>query len=401
MKNILRLGCAVAIALPALVATGCGNGPAGPPPAPPPPEVLVGVPVIRTVTDYEDFPGRLEAVNSIEIRARVTGYLEKVHFKEGAEVKKGDLLFEIDSRPYDAELARAEAAIVQMEARLKRMEANFQRIEKLKPTGSVGQEEYDLALSDRGEAIGNVGIAKAARDSARLNVDFTKIRAPITGRISRRYIDPGNLVKADDTVLTSIVSLDPIYAYFDLDERTTLRLQELLRQGNIHWSEHESLPVQIGLASDSGHPRKGMVDFSDNRVDAETGTWRLRGRFSNPDHVLSPGLFVRVRLPIGQAYQAVLVSEQALGTDQGQRFVYVVDNEGMVARRSVGVGRLHEGLRVVNSGLAKDEQVVVSGLQRVRQGVKVVPKTVPMPIVGAAEKSAPSNGPTAIKPKTN
>jgi RND family efflux transporter MFP subunit len=386
MKNPLRFVWALALMLPAVSAFGCGNGPAAAPSAPPPPEVLVSAPVIRTVTDYEDFPGRTEAVNSIDIRARVTGYLEKVNFTEGAEVEKDKLLFEIDPRPYKAELARAEATIVQAEARLKRMDATLRRMEQSRAT--VGDQEYDVAVSDRGEAAGTLGVAKAARDLAELNLGYTKIRAPIDGRISRRYIDPGNLVKADDTVLTSVVSLDPIYAYFDLDERTTLRLQDLMRQGKIKWTAKEGLPVTMGLTNEVGYPRRGSVDFSDNRVDAETGTWRLRGRFPNPQAVLSPGLFVRVRLPIGAAHEAILISEQALGTDQGQKFVYVVDGEGQVSYRRVTVGRLHEGLRAITDGLSQNETVVVSGLQRiVKQGIKVVPKVVPMPVVGREQEA--------------
>jgi RND family efflux transporter MFP subunit len=359
---------------------GCGNSQAQPRAgaAPPPPEVLVGLPVSREVSDYEDFPGRTEAVTSVEVRARVTGYLDKVHFEEGADVKQGDLLFQIDPRPYEAELARAEANIVQSDGHLRRLDADFKRASSLYPKGAMGREDYDKIIGDRTEATGALGIAKAARDLANLNLSFTQVKAPLTGRISRRYIDPGNLVKADDTPLTSIVSLDPIYAYFDLDERTTLRLQRLIRERKIKWARGVGLPVLVGLADEEGFPRRGTINFADNHVDPDTGTWRLRGLFPNADLALSPGLFVRIRLPIGDPYRATLVAEEALGTDQGQKFLFVVDEAGKVARRRVKVGRLHDGLRVITEGLAPGEQVVVSGLQRVREGIVVTPKVVGM-----------------------
>jgi RND family efflux transporter MFP subunit len=351
--------------------------PAGPQPEPP--EVLVSLPIVREVTDYADFPGRTEAVNAIEVRARVTGYLDKVNFKEGSDVKQGDLLFEIDPRPYQAELNRAEANVVQAQARFGRLDADYQRAQGLLPGQRISREEFDRIAGDRAEANAAIAVAKASRDLASLNLSYTKVEAPISGRISRRYIDPGNLVKADDTVLTSIVSLDPIYAYFDLDERSTLRAQRLIREGKVKWSPDAELPVFLGLADEEGFPQRGMINFTDNRVDPDTGTWRLRGLFANPDQTLSPGLFVRMHLPIGKAYEAILVSEQALGTDQGQKFVYVIDEAGKADYRRVQVGRLHDGLRVISNGLTRTEKVVVSGLQRVRPGIEVRPKMVDMP----------------------
>jgi RND family efflux transporter MFP subunit len=245
--------------------------------------------------------------------------------------------------------------------------------------GTISKEELARITGDLTEAQGAVMVNKAARDLAALNLGFTRVRAPLSGRISSRSIDPGNLVKADDTSVTSIVSLDPIYAYFDLDERSLLRLKRLIREKKVNWSLDEGLPVSLGLADEEGFPHPGIVNFADNRVDADTGTWRLRGRFDNKDHALAPGLFVRVRLPIGKPFQAILVAEEALGTDQGQKFVYVVDDEGRVENRRIKVGRLHEGLRVIADGLALGEKVVVSGLQRVRQGAEVKAEEVPMP----------------------
>jgi RND family efflux transporter MFP subunit len=382
MKSLRNYGWPVLLlfACPGLI--GCGSSQAQPGLAPPPPpEVLVSLPVTREVTDYVDFPGRIEAVNSVEVRARVTGYLEKVNFKEGEDVKQGDVLFEIDPRPYQADFDRAEANFVQAQAHLSRLETDYQRALELLPGRRISREEFDRIAGDRREASAALGVAKANRDLSSLNLSFTKVRAPLTGRISRRYIDPGNLVKADDTPLTTIVSLDPIYAYFDADERTTLKLQRLVRAQKIKWSPEDGLPVQLGLADEEGFSKQGKINFADNRVDADTGTWRLRGIFANPDHSLSPGLFVRMRAPVGEPYRAKLISEQALSTDQGQKFVYVVDAQNKVEYRRVKVGALHDGLRVVTENLTPSQRVVVSGLQRVRPGIEVSPKVVQMPVV--------------------
>ena len=359
---------------------GC-EAAAPPPPAPPkPPEVVITVPVVRQVTDYEDFTGRIEAQASVEVRARVTGYLEKVLFKEGTEVRKDDPLFEIDARPYQAELQRAEATLMQSQARLKRCERDLQRASDLLPQNAISQDDFDQISSDREEAAAAVRLAEASRDLAQLNLSFTRVTAPITGRISRQLIDPGNMVKADETALTTIVSMDPIYAYFDQDERTLLRIRRLVRAGVLKTLQEASVPVLLGLVDEEGFPREGRIDFADNRVDAMTGTLRLRGVFANPHRMLSPGLFVRIRLPIGVPHPAILVSEQALGTDQGQSFLYVVNAKNEVVMRRVSVGPLDGGLRVIEEGLAKDERVIVSGLQRVRPGVKVSPKLLETPV---------------------
>jgi RND family efflux transporter MFP subunit len=369
---------------------GCGNSQAQPGSLqPPPPEVQVSLPITREVTDYEDFPGRMEAINDITLRARVTGYLDKALCPEGAEVKQGDLLFEIDPRPYQAEQARAEGNVLVSEGRLRRLNAEYQRMTDLFPKGAVGREEFDRVAGDRTEATGTVEVAKANRNLANLNLSFTKVRSPLNGRVSRRFIDPGNLVKADDTPLTTVVSLDPIYAYFDLDERSTLKAQRLIRQGKIQWSPDVGLPVMLGLADEEGFSKNGTINFADNRVDPDTGTWRLRAVFANPDRSLSPGLFVRIRLPIGKPYQAILVSEEALGTDQGQKFVYVVDDADKISYRRVKVGRLHQGLRVIAEGLKTTEKVVVSGLQRVHQGIEVKPQLMDMPTVSDSLDSKP------------
>jgi RND family efflux transporter MFP subunit len=387
-----RYGLLVLLLLSPMFA-GCGSSQADAGPGQmPPAEVDVSVPLIKEVTDSVEFPGRTEAINAVDIRARVTGYLEKMHFKEGADVNKGDLLFEIDPRPYQAEVDRTEANLVQNQAHLKRLDADHQRALRLFRSSTIGREEFDKIAGDRAEAEAAVGVAKAQRDMANLNLSFTKIRAPLSGRIDRRMIDPGNLVKADETVLATIVSLDPIYAYFDLDERSTLSVKRLVREGKIRWSPESGMPVYLGLADEQGFPRQGTINFAANRVDPDSGTWQLRGLFSNKDRVLSPGLFVRMQLPVGAPYKALLVSEQTLGTDQGQKFVYVVDDAGQVSYRRVKVGHIHNGLRVITEGLKAGEKVVVSGLQRVHPGAEVIPQVVEMPTSGDKETRSKENG---------
>lgn len=400
MKRLLN-GFWLSILVGSPLLTGCGRHQAQGNATVPPPEVLVSLPVNREVTDYEDFPGRTEAVSSIDVRARVTGYLDKDNFKEGADVKQGDLLFEIDPRPYEAELARSQATLVQAEAHQARLKSDFERAAGLVAKRAIGREEYDKIAGDLAEAAAAVGVATATRDLARLNLNFTKVRSPISGRIGRRFIDPGNLVKADDSILTTIVSLDPLYAYFDVDERATLRLQELIRYGKLDFSPEAKRPVLMGMANEEGFSQKGTITFADNRVDPDTGTWRLRGLFANPHHGLSSGLFVRVRLPIGEPYKALLIAEQALGADQGQRFVYVVDANQVATYRRVKVGRLHDGLRVITDGLDPSEKVVVSGLQRVRPGSKVDGKVMPMPEAAREDKETKKQGDKELSKKAN
>lgn len=361
---------------------GCEHdSPQGPPP-PRPAEVLVSLPITRAVTDYEEVPGQTEAIPTVEIRARVTGYLAKVYFKDGADVHKDDLLFEIDPRPYQAALDRAQANLVQSEVHLKRLDADFQRAQNLYPKGAMGREEYDKIVGDRGEASASVGVAQANLNLAKLNLEFCKVRAPFSGRISRRTIDPGNMVKADETALTYLVSLNPIYVYFDVDERTVLRLQRLILQGQIQSARDGDVKCEMALADDKEgvFPYHGVINFVDNRIDPGTGTLRLRGVFENPQGIISPGLFVRVRVPVGNQHQAILMAEQALGTDQGQKFLYVVNDKDQVVSQPVKIGRSHDGLLAITEGLKPGQRVIVSGIQRVRPGAQVAPKVVDMPV---------------------
>jgi RND family efflux transporter MFP subunit len=346
--------------------------------APPPPEVIVGMPVTRLVTDFNDFPGRTEAVKGIDVRARVQGYLDKVLFKEGADVKEGDALFIIDPRTYKADYDRAAANLALAKAHLTRTEADFRRAKELLPMKAIAKSDFDLAQGDRDEAAATVEVAEAALHTSKLNLDFTTVTAPIGGRISRQNIDPGNLVLADNTILTTIVSLDPIYAYFDVDERTVLKFRELVREGKVKTARDSVAPVFLGLSNEEGFPHEGVINFVDNKLDVMTGTLRIRGVFRNPDGTLSPGMFARIRTLIGTPHEAILVSERALGSDQGEKFVYVLNKKNAVEYRRVQVGALQDGLREVVSGVDKGERIVLDGLQRIKPGITVTPKNVKM-----------------------
>jgi multidrug efflux system membrane fusion protein len=349
-------------------------GTAGPPSPPPPPEVLFELPSVGEVTDYEDFTGRTVANKTIEIRARVTGYIDKINFKEleGRDVEEGSVLFEIDPRPYEAEVARADANLLQATTRLKRVELDYERARKTVATRTITQEQFDQVAGDRAEAKAQVAIMQANLDLAKLNLAYCEVRAPISGRVSRTQLDQGNLVRADETVLATIVAMDPMYGYFELDERTLLRLRRSAdERGAINTRSENSVPVKMALADEEGYPHDGVVNYFDNQLDPSTGTMQARGIFNNADRMLAPGMFVRVRLPIGDPYRALLLSEQALGTDQGQKFVYVIDDQNKVQYRRVDVGKLQQGKRVVLGGIAEGDRVVVSGLQRVRPGAEV------------------------------
>lgn len=326
------------------------------------------------VTDYEEVTGRTTAVQTVEIRPRVSGVLEQVFFTDGQIVTTTappTPLFQIDDRPYKAELARTNAAIEQARAKLDRLSLQEQRAKKLRDSNAIPEEQYEQILYDRAEAQAALNVAIAERDIAQLNVGYTRIAAPIAGRISRRLVDPGNLVKADETPLTTIVSLNPIYAYFDIDERTVLRLRRMSAVDGSYFEHDLKLPVQVALADDEDFPLKGMVTFADNQVDPNTGTLRARAVIDNPSGLLSSGLFVRIRVPIGEPKLALMIPEESLGTDQGQRFVYVVNEKNEVAYRRVRVGKLSHGRRVVEDGLSPSDRIVVNGLQRVRPGAKV------------------------------
>jgi len=340
------------------------------------PEVTVGRPVKADLIEWDQFTGRLDAVETVEVRARVSGYLESANFREGAIVKKGDLLFVIDPRPFEAELQRAEGERARAQARLDLAALRLERQRLLLETASVSQDAYDERAAEERQAKADVQAAKAAVEAARLNVEFTRVKAPIAGRISRVVVTEGNLITggtAQATLLTTVVSLDPIYCYFDSDERTYLKYVRLAREQRRPNSPNSRIPVYLGLADEEGFPHTGHIDFVDNRIDPNTGTMRVRATFPNEDHSLTPGLFARVRVPGSDILRALLVPDEAIGSDQTNRFVYVVDEQNMVDRRPVQLGSSEEGLRFIREGLSPTDRVVVKGLQRLRPGIKVNP----------------------------
>src|SRR6516165_9405866 len=362
---------------------GCVRAPSAAPEAAPTP-VTVSHPVERDVTDYADFTGRTAAVDSVELRARVWGYLDKVNFKEGAIVQKGDVLFEIDPRIYQAVLSQAEGSQAALQARLERLDADLARARRLVGTAAVSREDYDKVAGDRGEAAASTAALKAAVERAKLDLGYTKVIAPIGGRVSRYVVTVGNLVQAGDqaggTLLTTIVSVDPMYAYFDVDEHTALRVRQLVREGRSDSPRDGRYPVSLGLANEEGYPHQGTINFVDNQVNPKTGTIRARGVFPNKQEHLLPGFFARVRVPIGRPHGALLVSDRALDADQGQKVLYIVNDKNEVVSRPVRLGVLHDGLREITDGVKPGERVIVNGLQQVRPGITVDPKLVDMPI---------------------
>ena len=372
------------LALVVTLAGGCSSKP----PEPAPPQVKVTQPVARDVTEWDEFTARLEAVDSVEVRPRVNGYLQGVHFVDGALVKKGDLLFTIDPRPYEAVLHRTEAEASLAASRLALAAKNHARAGALLASHAISQEEADVRESNHRQAQAALEEAQAAVEAARLDVEFTRVSAPVSGRVGRKLVTEGNLISGgagtQSTLLTTIVSLDPIYAYFEADESSVLKYNRLARSGQRPSSREHRNPVHVGLADEEGFPHDGVMDFVDNQVDRGTGTVVARAVLPNPDLSLLPGLFARLQLPGSGQYRAVLVPDEAIGTDQTQRFVYVVDAEGKVQYRVVKVGPLIDGLRVVREGVAPEERVVVAGLQRVRPGIVVDAEAVPAPAVAAA-----------------
>jgi multidrug efflux system membrane fusion protein len=356
-----------------LLFEGCGKHPSQ---TAPPPAVSVVQPVAHDVVEWDEYIGRLESPETVEVRARVSGYLDKVHFKEGKEVKKGDLLFTIDRRPYQAEYDGADAEHQRAVSQAELAKNDFERAKKLIATKAISEEDFDTKAKTYAAAEASVMSAKAVEDSARLNLEFTEIRSPIDGRTSRAYVTEGNLVSSGisgsgATLLTTVVSLDPLYLYSDADERSILKYLQLRREGSRVSARDEQIPAEMELADETGFPHKGYIDFVDNRIDPSTGTMRARGVFSNADHSLSPGFFGRIRIPGSGKYPALLIPDRALGSDQAQKFVYVVNAEKKVEFRPVTIGPIIDGLRVVKTGLKPGESIIVEGLLRVRPGIVV------------------------------
>ena len=371
------------------VLTACQPA-SGPPPGPGagPPPVSVAAAITREVTDSDDFSGRIEAIESVEIRARVNGYLTTVAFKPGSEVKRGDLLFEIDRRPFAARVAEAEAALANTRAHLDLARIETRRQAQMLKTHATSQREVDAAAAQLASLEAQARANQAAIESARLNLEYTRVTAPVDGRVGKDEVTVGNLVQGDapdSPVLTQLVSVDPIYVSFEADEHAYLKY--------IAGARGQSLSVQVALADEEGFPHAGRLQFVDNRIDSASGTVRMRAVLDNHDRRFTPGLFARVRLQSALgARQAVLVDERAIGTDQSRRFVLVVSADNKASYREVELGRKVGNLRVIASGLAADELIVVNGLQRVRPGAPVAPTTVPMEASEPAVTAASGRG---------
>ncbi len=361
----------------ALCLAGCTKDAAKP--AAKNPKVVVTTPITDTVIDYQDFTGRLDASKTIEIRARVTGFVTEAPFKEGDLIQKGQLLFQVDRRPYQADLNQAIANLNVAIAERNLAEKNEERARKLPPT-ALSHEEFETFVAAFEKAKASVSAMEAAKEKAELYLNYTKVTAPVTGRVSRRFVDPGNLINADNTVLTSIVAENPMYAYFDVDERTYLELLSTVSPGQTAWSADVHLPLMIRLANEPDFVLVGYIDFVDNRIVATTGTVRMRGVFQNPSGKLKSGLFVRVRLPIGNSYKTRMIPDEAVQSDQERKYVWVVNSKNEAEYRSVEIGQSIGTLRVIRPaakgqegkvGLSEGERVIIAGMQRVRNGIVV------------------------------
>lgn len=356
--------------------SGCDKGVAQNAP-PPPPEVSAAPVLIKPVSQWDNFNGRVEAVQSVQLRPRVSGYIDAVNYREGDEVRKGQVLFTIDDRSYRAALeqAKAELARARSQASLARSESG--RSEKLIGTQAISRETWEQRRSAASQAQADVLAAEAAVDMAQLNLDFTRVTAPIDGRASRAMITAGNLVTAGDSasVLTTLVSQQQMYVYFDVDENTFLNYQAMARQGQ----QRHALPVEIALVGEQGFPHQGKIDFLDNQLTASTGTIRMRALLDNQQRQFTPGLFARVRLSGSAQFEAVLIDDKAVLTDQDRKYVYVVDGEGKAQRRDIQPGAMADGLRIVKSGLQSGDKVIIAGLQKVfMPGMPVTAQQVAM-----------------------
>ncbi len=385
--GMARLALAAILVALLLALAGC----APPPQAPPTPTVSVATALARDVADWDEFNGRFVAVEEVALRPRVAGYIERVAFREGGLVARGDLLFVIDPRPFAAEVRRQESELARQRAALVLAQDQLRRARTLRTAAAISQDELDRFASTALQAAAAVGASAAALDNARLDLGFTQVRAPIAGRMGRAEVTAGNLVQAGQgaTLLATLVSVDPIHVDFDGDERVYLRHAARLREDRLR-DGAGTLPVSVGLATETGFPHPGELVFVDNQLDRATGTIRMRARLANPDGLFTPGLFARVRVAGARAAPAVLVDDKAIGTDQDLRFVLVLGPGDVLQYRRVTLGRAIDGLRVVTSGLAAGETIVVNGLQRVRPGVKVIAERVPMTGTQAAAASQPA-----------
>jgi membrane fusion protein, multidrug efflux system len=339
----------------------------------PAPKVTVSQPHFATVTNWDEYPGHLEAVEMVEIRPRVAGYIDSIHFQDGAEVKAGDLLFVIDPRPYQADLEQAQARRQQAETHLELVRNDFKRAESMKGTKAISDEEYDSRSKAVRESEAALSAAKATEDSARLNLNYTQIKAPVSGKLGRRLLTVGNFVQLQGnggtaTTLATLVSLDPIYAYFDVEEAAYHKYRSCAKEMEANGG---ALPCELELVNEQSFVHRGHLDFFDNQVNPQTGTIRLRAVFENADRTLVPGMFANVRILAGSPQRALLIPEVAIQSDQGYKFVYVANGENKVETRYIDAGRAHDPLCEVLKGLAPEDRVIVNGLILLRPGLKV------------------------------
>jgi RND family efflux transporter MFP subunit len=391
-----NLAPGIVAALLTLTLAGCGRGgsKAAPPVVPP---VSVAHPLPRQVNEWDEFTGRLASPETVEVRARVSGYIDQVHFKEGSDIKQGDLLFTIDKRPYQAVANRLKAELGAARARGELASGEAKRAEGLAATKAISTDTFETRVKSAAEAAQAVLAADAGLQAAQLDLEFTEVRASIAGRISNARVTAGNLItggsSANATLLTTIVSFDPIYCYLDADEASVLRYRQLYREGKRVSAMFASIPAEMALGNEQGFPHKGRIDFVDNQLNPATGTIRARGVFSNADKLMSPGFFARVRIPGNGEYPAVLVRDSAIGSDQGRAFVLTVDDANMATYRSIKPGPIVDGLRVVREGLVETDRVLISGLMTARPGLRVQPQLVAMATNSAAVPDSASGHP--------
>ena len=368
------------LATPLIASALLAAGPAGAQmPGAPPPGVTVAKPVVREIVEQDQYTGRFDPIEFVEVRARVTGYLDKIMFQDGANVKKGEVLFIIDRRPYKAALEQAQAALTSAKARLSFTQTDLERAQVLSRGGNISEQVTDQRRQASQTAQADVDSAEAALRNAQLNYDFTEVRSPINGRISQRLVTEGNIVSTDQTILARIVSLDPIYFGFNVDERSFLKYQGSLGIGMGQMQRGKGAPVLIALSGEEKPTRKGTLDFVDNRVDYQTGTMLLRATVENPDGFIKPGLFGIVSMPATKPFQGILIPDEAVSANQDKRIVYVLGEGDKVAARTVKLGPIVDGYRVVRDGLKGDELVVINGVAKVRPGAQVKPETVELP----------------------
>ncbi len=376
MGRIAHAGLRASLLAGLLALTACGDEPgqAGAGGAPPPPTVVVSKPLVQEIVDWDIYTGRFEAIDEVEIRSRVSGYLQSIEFDDGDLLNEGDLLFVIDQRPFLIAVDRAAANAKEAKATLDLANAELGRARTLVNRGNMAQSTYDARVQDKAAAEAAIAVTKAELDTANLNLDYTQITAPISGRVSRRLVSKGNLVRGDETLLTTILSNSPIYFYFEADEAALLHYTRLANAGRRASSRDTAFPVQLQLVDEDGFPHQGKMDFLENRIDSASGTITGRAIFDNQDGLFTPGMFGRLRLQGSAPYEAVMVPEAAIGTDQSYKFVYVLEEGNVPAYRRVKLGARRGDLRVISEGLKPDDQVVIQGLLRVRPGTPVTPK---------------------------